>query len=319
MTWRRWRELVVPDAGRGLRLDRFLAMRFPDRSRSFFARRIRAGEVADDEDRPLSCSHRVRPGDRLRLWIPGIAPSEPPPAFPPILWEDEALVVVDKPAGMLAHPAGTNFTWALISLAKARYPGERIDLMHRLDRDTSGVIVLTRDLETNRFLKAEVKAGRVYKEYQALVRGELPWDHRLIDAPIGEAGGPIRIQMAVRDDGLPARTEVTVLGRGGGLSRVRCVLHTGRTHQIRVHLAHVGAPLIGDRMYGVPPEIFLSVLDHGVTDEIVEAVGAPRHALHAARTALSLPDGRRIELEAPLPDDMLRWWSDPGCLPLDRS
>ncbi len=308
----------MPPGCCGLRLDRFLALRFPDRSRSFFARRIRAGEVTDGGERSLACSHRVRSGELLRLRIEGIAPSEPPPPFPPILWEEGPLIAVDKPAGMLAHPAGTHFTWALISLAKARYPGDRIDLVHRLDRDTSGVILLTRELDTNRFLKAELKAGRVHKEYQAIVRGELSWDHRMIDAPIGPARGPIRIQMAVCDDGQPARTEVTVLGRRGGLSRVRCVLHTGRTHQIRVHLAHIGAPLIGDRLYGVPPGIFLSILEHGITDEIIAAVGAPRQALHAARTALCLPDGRRLEVEAPLPGDLQRWWQDPGCLPLDR-
>jgi 23S rRNA pseudouridine1911/1915/1917 synthase len=318
MDWEPWRELVVPEVASGMRLDRFLARRFEDRSRSFFASRIRAGEVRDAGDRPLACSARVQAGDVLRIHIDGIAPDGPPPPFPPVLHEEGDLVAVDKPAGLLAHPTGTRFVWALISMAKARWNDDRVDLVHRLDRDTSGVLFLTRDLELNRFLKEAVKAGRAHKEYQAIVRGEVDWDERELTGPIGPADGPIRVQMAVRSDGLPARTTVTVLERKPGLSRVRCVLHTGRTHQIRVHLADAGFPLLGDRLYGVPPEVFLDIREHGVTDATHEAAGAPRHALHAGRTVVPLPDGRRVEVVAPIAPDMARWWADPSVLPLDR-
>jgi 23S rRNA pseudouridine1911/1915/1917 synthase len=177
--------------------------------------------------------------------------------------------------------------------------------------------VLTRDLDANRHLKAAVKGGSVTKVYEAIVRGVVPWDDAVLDGPIGPDGGPIRIRMAVREDGLSARTEVRVLERGAELTRVSCVLHTGRTHQIRVHLAHAGHPVLGDRLYGVPPDVFLHVLARGADRAAIEAAGAPRHALHAARVELPHPDGNRLSIEAPLPADLTRWWRDPSVLPHD--
>jgi 23S rRNA pseudouridine1911/1915/1917 synthase len=314
-----WREVPVPPGAGGMRLDRFLSRRFADKSRSFFARGIRHGLVCDAEDRPLDASHRVRDGDLLRVSIPGIAPTTPPPPFPPILHDDGRIVAVDKPAGLLSHPAGTAFQWAVVSLAKDRWPSDRIDLMHRLDRDTSGVLVLTRDLAANRHLKEAVKRGQVTKVYDAIVRGVVPWDDAVLDGPIGPDNGPIRIRMAVRADGQSARTAVRVLERGADLTRVACVLHTGRTHQIRVHLAHAGFPVVGDRLYGVPPDVFLNVLARGVDRAAIEAAGAPRHALHARRVELPHPDGHQLTVEAQTPADLERWWRDPSVLPHDYS
>jgi 23S rRNA pseudouridine1911/1915/1917 synthase len=313
-----YRELIIGEGADGMRLDRWLSLRFADRSRSWIARAIRQGLVRTAEERPLDCAHRVRTGLALRLYVPGIAPDAPPPPFPPILHEDPHIVAVHKPAGLLAHPSGSNFVWALISLAKQRYPGERVDLVHRLDRDTSGVMLITRDLETNRHLKDAVREGRVHKEYEAIVKGTVPWDHRTLTGPIGPADGPIRVQMAVRPDGLPARTDVEVLEHGADLTRIRCILHTGRTHQIRVHLADAGFPLLGDRLYGVPPDVFLRARESGVDDTVITAAGAPRHALHARRVVVPLPDGATLSVEAPLADDLARWWAQPERLPLDR-
>jgi 23S rRNA pseudouridine1911/1915/1917 synthase len=313
-----YREVQVNPGATGMRLDRWLALRFADRSRSAFSAAIRRGEVRSPDGRVLDAAHRVRGGDLLHLYVPGIAPGTEPPPFPPVLYEDEDLVAVDKPAGLLAHPAGSNFVYAVISLAKRRYPQDRVDLVHRLDRDTSGVLVLTRNLETNRRLKEAVAGGEVHKEYQALVKGVIPWDHRSLDGPIGPADGPIRVQMAVRPDGLSARTDVTVLERGPTLTRVRCLLHTGRTHQIRVHLAHAGFPLVGDRLYGVDPEIFLRIRESGVDDQVIAAAGAPRHALHAHRVIVPRRDGSALELVAPIPEDLDRWWTRPDRLPFDR-
>jgi 23S rRNA pseudouridine1911/1915/1917 synthase len=316
-----YREIMISEGATGMRLDRWLSMRFTDRSRSSFARSIREGLVRTPSGAVLHCSHRVVSGEVLHLFVPGIAPARSAPPFPEILFEDASLVAVDKPAGLLAHPSGNTFTWALISLAKRRYPGERVDLLHRLDRDTSGVIVLTRDLDTNRRLKRAVAAGELHKEYEAIVKGVIPWDEQHLVGPIGPAQGPIRVQMAVREDGLPARTDVTVLERGAAHTRVRCVLHTGRTHQIRVHLAHAGFPLLGDRLYGVPPEVFLSTLEPAGPagdDPVIQASGAPRHALHARRIVLPHPEGETLHIEAPLPEDMRRWWQEPSVLPFDR-
>jgi 23S rRNA pseudouridine1911/1915/1917 synthase len=305
-----FRGVTVPLSGDGMRLDRFLAGFFVDRSRSWLRRGIDDGLVRDPGERSLRASHRVRAGDELRLYLPEIAPSDGPPAFPDVLHEDDRLIAVDKPAGLITHPAGSTFVWALITLAKQRWPDDRIDLVHRLDRDTSGVIFLTRDLEANRQLKLALKEGRATKEYIALCRGRAPFRQAVLDGPIGYRGEVIRIQMAVRDDGLPARTDVTVMEQGERLAKVHCRLHTGRTHQIRVHLAHAGLPILGDRLYGVPPEVFLDTLDHGVTEATIAATGAPRHALHAHRTTLPHPDGGEITVEAPLPPDMQQWWAE---------
>lgn len=311
------RVIEVPAGVDGMRLDRFLALRFRDWSRTALARAVRAGEVRDAADRPLRASAPVRAGLVLRVYTEGIAATGAPPPFPPILYEDDRVIVLAKPAGMLAHPTGTRFTWAAVSLAKARWPEQAIDLVHRLDRDTSGVLILTRDPDANRFLKAKVKAGAFFKEYEAIVRGAPTWDDLRCEGPIGAADGAIRIQMAVRPDGLPARTDVRVLARSDAFARVACVLHTGRTHQIRVHLAHAGHALLGDRMYGVPESVFLHYWEHGVDASVVTAAGAPRQALHAARVRFPHPDGGDREVNAPFPDDLQRWWDHPEVLPLD--
>lgn len=313
-----YREIVVPDAGAGMRLDRFLALRFRDRSRSWLSKGIRAGEVRDDADRPLRPSARLKAGQVLRLYLEGIAPTGARPPLPPVLYRDDRLVVFDKPPGLLAHPVGTRFAWGLINLAREAWPDEALHLVHRLDRDTSGCIVLARDADAARHLKEAIRRGELHKEYEALCVGEIPWEEARLEGPIGPAGGIVRIQMAVRPDGLPARTDVRVLRRRPGATWVRCRLHTGRTHQIRVHLHHAGHPLLGDRLYGPPAEVFLRSLEIGNDHpEIVESAGAPRHALHASRVILPHPQGGTVDVVAPPPADLLRWWEHPEVLPHD--
>jgi RluA family pseudouridine synthase len=318
-----FRAFPVPSIAAGMRLDRFLATWFKDHSRSSLVRGIRNGEVTLDDGRALRASAILRGGELLRLYLDGIAPREAAPPFPPIVYEDDRFVIIDKPAGLLTHPAGNDFTWAVISLAKLRWPDDEVDLAHRIDRDTSGLLVLTRDLDANRWVKRVFHDGEANKEYDAICRGVPPWTHATFDGPIGPADGPIRIQMAVRPDGLDAFTEATVVATQpeaacGPISRVRCAIRTGRTHQIRVHLAHAGYSLLGDRMYGVPPEVFLHAWENGADDSTIAAAGAPRHALHAARLRLPHPDGGEIEAEAPFPGDLTRWWADPSVLPFDR-
>lgn len=312
-----YRELQVPDNADGLRLDRFLALRFRNRSRSELVRAIKAGQVTDPTGRVLRAAYTVRAKEMLHLFIPEIAPAEAPPPFPEVLYEDDRVVVVNKPPGLMAHPAGTRFVYALVSLARSHWPDDHMDLVHRLDKDTSGVLVMTKDVEANRFLKARMKEGDCRKEYVAITKGVPDWDHRLIDAPIGDQGGLIRIQRGVVPDGLPSRTEVDVLARNpeAGLAMVRCRLHTGRTHQIRVHLHHEGFPLLGDLMYGVPPEMFLHCVDHGIDTTFYETTGAERQALHAARIVFPHPDGTERDVHAPLPPDMTSWWEHPERLP----
>ena len=257
LTWTREpRVLTVPEVGDGMRLDRFLAKRFRDRSRAWCAKGIRDKEVCDAHDRPLRAAHRVRAGDVLHLYLKGIAPSAPPPPLPPILHEDDRVLVVNKPAGLLTHPAGTDFVYSLIGLLKEQHPGQHVNLIHRIDRDTSGALLIAKDLEADRFLKERFVQGKVSKAYDALVRSPVAWDQTVVDAPIGPKGEVIRIRRMVRDDGLDAKTTFSVLGRNDALTHIRCMIHTGRTHQIRVHLEHLGLPIIGDRLYGCPQRCF---------------------------------------------------------------
>ena len=252
----------------------------------------------------------------LRLFLEGIAPSGPAPAFPAVLHDDGVVLALNKPAGLLAHPAGSTYTWGVISLAKAQWPERRVDLVHRLDRDTSGVQLLTFDLDANRFLKARLHDEGTVKEYVALCKGLPTFEALSLTGPIGPEGGPIRVRNAVRDDGLPARTDVTVLGvqEARGLTMVRCRIFTGRTHQIRVHLAHAGLPLLGDRLYGVPEAVALRGLEEGVDPDVLAAAGAPRQALHAERVRVPHPAGGWLDVTAPLADDLAAWWTDPGSL-----
>lgn len=316
-----YRELDVVPAGDGMRLDVFLARRFADRSRSWIAAGIKRGLVRTPEGRVLRASVIVRAGERLHLFLDGIAPSGPPPAFPRIVFEDARVVALDKPAGLLAHPAGTDYSWSVVGLARDRWRDHAVDIVHRLDRDTSGIQLVTKDMDANRKLKAVLHADGALKEYLAICKGVIPWDTRVIEEPLGPCDGEIRIQQTVRPDGLSARTDVTVLDRktgpGVGLTLVRCRIYTGRTHQIRVHLCHEGFPILGDRMYGVSPEIFLGIYNGADPAESFAAVGAPRQALHATRMIVPHPSGGPLEVVAGMPDDMQGWWDHPETLPWD--
>ena len=134
---------------------------------------------------------------------------------------------------------------------------------------------------------------------------------------MGPREGEIRVQHGVRPDGLAAKTHVRVVDRQENMTRVRCNIETGRTHQIRVHLEHLGVPILGDRLYGVPPQVFLHTLNHGVDEWTREQTGAPRHALHCRKMTLPNPFGGVLSAESPVPEDMERWWNTPACLPHD--
>jgi len=320
---RPYRRLLVSAESAGTRADKWLSLRFSSLSRTVAARHIKAGAV-QSEWRPLKGATPLQADEPLRVFVPGLAPDGPPPPLPAVLLEDSRVLVIDKPPGLLAHPAGDRFTWAVIGLVKRARPEVRVDLVHRLDRDTSGVMVLTKDVEANAMLKEHFKTRSrdLQKVYLAVVRGLVEWDEREVDAPIGtDPTSTVRLRRAVTENGLRARTTFTVVQRvpSSGLSLVRCALHTGRTHQIRVHLEHVGHPILGDKLYGHPDEVFLEWLDAGATSAVRTQVGFPRQCLHAWRLRLPHPDGGTVELEAPLPADMQaviagtppRWEEDP--------
>ena len=298
------RPITVDPVAAGMRADVYLAQRFALYSRSGAAEAIRSGEVLSTS-RSLKPASLLRAGEVLHLLSPKLAPQGEKPPCPPILHEDDHILAFNKPAGMLCHPVGQAFAWGVINLARDQYPGESLHLAHRLDRETSGVLLLGRSDAANRHLKASFKARSVKKTYLAVVRGQVAWEQQEVDAPIGDdEDSPIRHKQGVRSDGQPAHTRFIVRERQGSRTLVEVHPHTGRTHQIRVHLAHLGHPILGDKIYGQPPEVFLSLFegwDLPGRDELLEH---PRHCLHAASLDLTSPNGAPLSVHAPFPDDM---------------
>ena len=166
-------------------------------------------------------------------------------------------------------------------------------------------MVLTKDTEMNAWCKKAFQQHRVSKTYQALARGLIPWESQLVDAPLGHApGSEIRIRQGVVPDGAEARTGFRVLAHLPTLTLLACHLHTGRTHQIRAHLEHLGHPLLGDKLYGHPDAVFLRYLEAGADPLVRAAAGFPRQALHAWKLTLPLPNGQEVRAVAPLPPDL---------------
>lgn len=298
------RTLTVNAEAAGMRVDVYLSLRFSTWSRSAAGRAIRDGLVRSSL-RALKPASLLLPGEALTLTLPALAPVGPKPPCPPVVYEDRRLLAFAKPAGLLTHRSGERFTWGLINLARERFPNENLHLLHRLDRETSGVCLLARDADANRALKLAFKEHQVQKVYLALARGAPDWDERTIDAPIGDdVDSPIRLKQAVRSDGQPALTRVTVLERLGALTLLRCQPLTGRTHQIRVHLDALGLPILGDKIYGQPPEVFLSIYEGAPLEDLDARLQHPRHCLHAAALRFPHPDGGEHTIEAPLPEDM---------------
>ncbi len=302
----------MSSSGHNRRADVWLASRFPHYSRSAVARHFRAGRILG-LDRSLKASTLLREGERLRFCRPDLQPAEPPPPLPEVVYEDARMIALNKPAGMLVHPSGGRFVWSLIALARLARPEAHLHLVHRLDRDTSGVVVLAKDPEANRLLKEAFHQQATDKVYWAVSRGAPPWSTLLVDAPIGDdTDSAVRVRMGIRDEGQPARTRLHVLARWRDRALVAAHPRTGRTHQIRLHMEHAGFPILGDRLYGQPDEVFLHTLDHGIDPWALERLGWPRHALHARILRIPHPDGHGVEIRAPLPEDMRRMMAPEG-------
>jgi len=299
------REFLVTRAAVGQRLDVFLSGA-SGLSRARIQRLIEGGHVLVG-GQPQKAGHRVSPGEQIQLHIPPATPLLLTPEAIPldILHEDDDLIVLNKPAGMVVHPGAGRSTGTLVHALLAHcgtLPGiggvQRPGIVHRLDRDTSGVLVVAKTEAAHLSLSRQFKARVVKKQYLALVHGAVPRESGQIDAAIGRREHD-RKRMGVRlRNGRTARTAYHVLRRWPNMTLVALDLETGRTHQIRVHLAHIGHAVVGDQVYGGRRQRRQDSLDGPHAD---------RQMLHAWRLAFHHPNtGAWIGFTAPVPEDFLR-------------
>ena len=308
-------ELVAGHKVEGLRLDQYLAAVFPDYSRSVLRKAIDAGSVTVNA-KAAKASAKVRQGDQVRVELPAPTHDLPVPEDIPlhVLYEDEFLAVINKPHDMVVHPAKGHWSGTLVNALQFRFAqlsganGDyRPGIVHRLDRDTSGVILVAKDEFTHRDLSNQFETRKIFKEYRAVTRGVLDRDSDYIEARIGKHPTD-RVKMAAipdgdDEDGKEACSYYEVLERFDGYTFCRVFPRTGRTHQIRVHLASVGCPVLADKIYSGRDALRLSDLVPGVREEADEVL-MPRQALHAARLRFFHPRLRKtVEAEAPLPAD----------------
>ncbi|MBK7062632.1 MAG: RluA family pseudouridine synthase [Rubrivivax sp.] len=293
------RRLDVTAADHGQRLDRLLAAAAPEFSRSHLQGLVEAGHVLVDSLPCTHNAHRMRAGQSVRVTLVPTAESlsfRPQPMLLNILHEDDHLLVVDKPAGLVVHPAAGNWSGTLLNgilahhAAASRLP--RAGIVHRLDKDTSGVMVVGKTLEAVTALVRDIAERQVLRQYRAIAWGLVEPARQRIDAPIGRDPAQ-RTRMAVVSGGRPAQTDVDCLAHQQGLSALQCRLHTGRTHQIRVHLASRRHPLVADAVYGGQA-----------------ALGLQRQALHAVHLAFAHPISRQpMAFDCPPPPDFAAAWS----------
>ncbi|MDR1994377.1 23S rRNA pseudouridine(1911/1915/1917) synthase RluD [Azonexus sp.] len=290
--------LSVPDAESGRRLDQVLAALLPQHSRNRLQSWVRDGHVAIDGQVEYEPKRKLLGGERLSVSEPSDARDgqELPEDIPlNIVFEDEALLVINKPAGLVVHPGSGNWNGTLMNALLHHVPGieaiPRAGIVHRLDKDTSGLLVVAKTLEAQTDLVRQLQARTVRRVYLAVAAGAMKSGGG-VDSPIGRH--PVqRIKMAVVPEsrgGKPALTWFRLLESFPYCTFVECSLETGRTHQIRVHLASIGHPLVGDPVYGRPN---------------AKLPDFPRQALHATRLGLVHPQsGLKMQWEVPLPQDM---------------
>ena len=300
---------VVEEECHGWRLDRFLMKKMRRLSRTRVQRVIR-GDLDVDGHPVRRPAMTVRRGQVVRFRR--AAPVEPAVARQlSVLCTDPLFFALDKPAGLPMHPTARYHYGTLTALLRECFPSERLQLCHRLDRETSGIVLAARTSDSGSALKRAFARRLVRKRYLAVTYGHLRGEH-LVDAPLALAGERVRVRMAVRTlalGGLPARTLIRPLAHYEGFTLVEACPETGRQHQIRVHLAHLGHPIVGDKLY--PDDApFVEWVDHGSSPALEARLLLPRHALHAA--ALTFPHPGRDEAvttTSPLPADLVGFLS----------
>lgn len=309
---------VIPDQA-GLRLDKFLATRLPDITRSRLQQLIAGGHLTRDGATLTDASRKVKPGEHYILTLPEAAPLDLQPLAMDldICFEDAHLLVVNKPVGLTVHPAAGNRDHTLVN-ALLHHCGSSLSgiggvmrpgIVHRIDKDTSGLLVVAKNDAAHQHLSAQLKARSLKRTYIAYAWGVPAQAHGTVDAPI--ARHPTRRkEMAIVQGGRHAVTHYRSLASYAPVAvKLQCDLDTGRTHQIRVHMKHIGCPLIGDMLYGLSPKSALNKCNKGgiIADTETEKVllSLSRQALHAAKLRFNHPvSGAEILCEAPLPDDL---------------
>ncbi|MBI3582891.1 MAG: RluA family pseudouridine synthase [Nitrospinae bacterium] len=285
------------------RIDKFLSSYDSTLSRSFIQRLIDNGNVTVNGKFAKS-SYKLKEGDEIKIEIPELEPStvKPEPIPLDILYEDESVIVINKPAGMVVHPAAGNYSGTLVNAllyhCRNTLSGiggiERPGIVHRLDKDTSGLLMAAKDDFTHNHLSKQLKDRTIVRKYLALVKGIIKEDSKKIEIPIGRHVSD-RKKMSIKTKrGRIAITEFTVLERFDNYTLMEIRLKTGRTHQIRVHLSAIGHPVAGDRVYGGRQKT-----------EVRSQISIPRQMLHAAILGFIHPKtGKYLEFNAQLPDDM---------------
>jgi 23S rRNA pseudouridine955/2504/2580 synthase len=298
---------VDEDSG-GQRIDNYLQKLLKGVPKSHIYRILRSGEIRVNSRR-VDPTYRLQPGDRVR--IPPVRTAQPGAGKPPpaafhgaVLLEDEDLLVVDKPSGVAVH-GGSGISSGVIEQMRAARPGLRfLELAHRLDRDTSGILVLAKKRSALTDVHAQLREGQVRKHYLALVLGEWKEDKRNVRLPLHKyvtASGERRVAVD-EEEGVESHTVFRLQRALNGCSLLDAELKTGRTHQIRVHLAHLGYPIAGDDKYG----------DFSANKALARA-GLKRMFLHASRIEFRHPrSGGRVHLEAPLPEDLAKYLASVG-------
>jgi 23S rRNA pseudouridine1911/1915/1917 synthase len=298
--------LTIPQDLGGLRLDQALQRLMPEHSRSRLQNWIKEGLVTI-ENQATSAKLKVWGGEVVQI-VPQAVPEES--AFQAedialdIVYEDEHILVINKPAGLVVHPAAGNWEGTLLNALLHHAPHlkelPRAGIVHRLDKDTSGLLVVAKTLAAQTSLVRQLQARTVKREYRAIVWGQV-WRNGKVDQPIGRHSHA-RTKMAVNRSGKPAVTHYEVLERFAVHTYLRCMLETGRTHQIRVHMQYLKAPIAGDQVYGMRGIVPLRAMTQALRDALQ---GFNRQALHAIKLGLIHPEtGQAMEWQIELPPDM---------------
>ncbi|HEY6556830.1 MAG TPA: RluA family pseudouridine synthase [Polyangiaceae bacterium] len=318
------RVLRVPPEAAGKRLDVFVQSQLRNTSRTR-ARAIVENSAFSPDGRRLRANDRIRAEEHVVLWRAQFEADEEAAPLP-IVYEDPHLLVIDKPPLLAVHPTARHHKHTVIKRLQAERPGEFFALVHRLDRETSGILLIARSSEADRAFKRILedrstaglpansprmaRAAALEKIYLAIT-----WGHPtpgLIDAPLEldrENSLRVKMRIAARGTGMDARTELQIVDTRPGYALVSCVLHTGRQHQIRVHLASVGCPVVGDKLYGPDERLLARAADDELTAEDLQKLELPRHALHAH--CYRIPHaitGELLTVSAPLASDLQSFW-----------